>query len=175
MSKTNKQATVSQVLLPAAKTHEETCAHCLQLPPLRLNDAISHHNTSQPSPKTKRTASRFRTTGIVVFSIAGKPAVANINDIATGGVSFLYTDEIDVSSNILTMDILIFDSQTKFEYLIPQINGQMTSRISAVAPKCQAQCWRYGVEFVDIDSSKKKFLPEIIQPEIKFHPLVFQS
>jgi hypothetical protein len=173
MSKIKKQATVIQSVLPTAKSHKKACSHCLQLPPLHVDDTIAHHSDDgNKSQKTQRTAHRFKTRGIVVFTIAGKPAVANVNDIATGGVSFLYADEIDIN-NLLTMDILIFDSQTKFEYLIPQINGQMTSRTSAAAPKCSGQCWRYGVEFIDIDRSKKTLSGKIIPPEIIFDPSVF--
>ena len=173
MSKIKKQATVMQSVLQTAKSHKKSCVHCLQLPPLRLDDTITLHSDGNQSKNTQRASNRFKTRGIVVFSIAGKPAVANINDIAAGGVSFLYSDEIDINSNILTMDILIFDSQTRFEYLIPQINGQMTSRTSALAPKCNAQCWRYGVEFIEFDRSKKTLSAEIIPPEIKSHPSIF--
>ncbi|TKB06984.1 hypothetical protein [Desulforhopalus sp. IMCC35007] len=173
MSKIKKQATVRQSVPLTTRSHKQTCSHCLQLPPFPFDDTIGHHSGGNQSLKTQRTSNRFKTRGIVVFSVAGKPAVANINDIAAGGVSFLYSDEIDINSSILTMDILIFDSQTKFEYLIPQINGQMTSRTSALAPKCNAQCWRYGVEFIEFDRSKKTLSAEIIPPEIKPHPSIF--
>ena len=160
MSETKNQASAMLHLLPQTGP-EDTYKNALRLPSLLVDEANPVHSSSYDMSKTKRRSNRFRTRGIVVFSIAEKPAVANIHDIAAGGVSFLYADELDQGNSTFTMDILIFDSQTEFEYLIAQVRGQVTSSTEFLAPKSNSQFWRYGVEFIDLNITKKTLLDKI--------------
>lgn len=113
---------------------------------------------SDRNKKTKRESNRLRTKGIVVVASFEIPVVTNILDIAPGGVSFLYANDLDIINSKIRMDILIFDGRTNFEYFITQVKGRVTSISSVNLPKSNEQVWRYGVEFLDLDISKKSIL-----------------
>lgn len=106
----------------------------------------------------KRRSKRVRTRGIVVLGNIDSPVVTSICDIALGGVSFFFGKEIDILNREFKMDILIYDSQTEFEYSITQIKGQVTYNTLLPMSRGDGPIWRYGVEFVDMDSAKENLL-----------------
>ncbi len=106
----------------------------------------------------KRKSNRTRAYGIVALTSLTKPVVTKIFDIAPGGVSFIYAEEMDVTESALEMDILIFDILTNFEYLINQFTGRVKSKKLVADPKSKVSTWRYSVEFVDLDSEKQNRL-----------------
>lgn len=112
---------------------------------------------------TRRKSTRTMANGIVALSNFAKPIVTKIYDIAPGGVSFLYADEMDVEEVALEMDILIFNILTNFEYLLNQVMGRVTSKKLVAGPKSRIPAWRYGVEFVDLDSDKHKQLKYLMR------------
>ena len=114
---------------------------------------------------TKRKSTRIMANGIVALTNFVKPVVTKIYDIAPGGVSFLYVDEMDVAAEALEMDILIFNVQTDFEYLINQVMGRVTSKKLFTDRNSRLPTWRYGVEFVDIDSEKQNKLKMLVNPD----------
>lgn len=91
--------------------------------------------------------------------------MTNIYDITVGGVSFLHTNEKKLSDSELQMDILIFDSQTNFEYFIGPINGRITSKEQVPHPKSKSLVWRYGVEFFNLDVLNRNKLATFCSPE----------
>lgn len=107
---------------------------------------------------TKRKANRLNTNGIVVLTNFDQPVVTKICDISPGGVSFLHANEIDVINSKIEMDILIFDILADFEYLIDQVSGHVKSKKLIADPKSHTPTWRFSVEFIDMDSSKKNML-----------------
>jgi len=96
--------------------------------------------------------------GIVALTNGAKPAVTKINDLAPGGVSFFWANEMDIMESTLEMDILIFDIQTNFEFLINQVTGRVKSKKMVCDPINKAPTWRYSIEFVDLDSVKQNSL-----------------
>lgn len=106
----------------------------------------------------KRKSKRFRTNGIVALSGLEKPVLSNIYDIGSGGVSFLHVDEIAVGNDEFTMDILIYDSLTGFEYFISRLKGRAVWRELVSDPENNFPIWRFNVEFFDLDSSRQSKL-----------------
>jgi hypothetical protein len=106
----------------------------------------------------KRKAKRFRTNGIVALTNLAKPVLSNIYDIGAGGVSFLHVDEMAVDKVEFTMDILIYDSLTGFEYFISQVNGRVVWRELVSDPENNFPVWRFNVAFFDLDSSQQSKL-----------------
>ena len=113
---------------------------------------------------TKRKSIRTITNGIVALTNLAMPVVTKIYDIAPGGVSFVYFDEIDVTEGSLEMDILIFNIRTEFEYLLDQVMGRVRSKKFLADPKSRKPTWRYGVEFVDLDREKQQRLKILCNP-----------
>ena len=107
---------------------------------------------------TKRKTNRFNTNGIVALTSFDQPVVTRICDISPGGVSFLHAEEMDVFDSPIQMDILIFDILSDFEYLIHEVQGHVKSKNLVSDPKSNTPTWRFSVEFVDLDSSKKNML-----------------
>lgn len=143
--------------------------------------AQHHHHMDTMSPETdtsleighcRRKAHRILLNGIVALTNFAKPAVTRIYDIGPGGVSFLSVDELDCSSSALKMDILIFDIQTNFEFLINQVTGWVKGKILSTDPISRAPAWRYSVEFVLSDSIEqnklKSFFKRIQQVNSQF-------
>lgn len=119
---------------------------------------IMQHNSSSDVPRQKRKSTRFNSNGIVALTSFAKPVVTNIYDIATGGVSFLHTNEWDICSNHVDMDILIFDNHSDSEYFISHVTGRVKSRKLVIDLKSNAPVWRFSVEFIDFDSLKQNML-----------------
>lgn len=114
----------------------------------------SNHFGSNDHQNKRRKSIRFVTKGIVVLTGFEEPVVANIYDIASGGVSFVHADEKNISNVDFKMEILIYDSQTDFDYFISQISGRGKSMELISDPINNLPIWRYGVEFLDINSSQ---------------------
>jgi hypothetical protein len=108
--------------------------------------------------KTRRKADRLRARGIVVLADSHKGLVTNLCDIAPGGVSFLHTCAIDRSGPELRIDILIYENQSDFECFIPAITGRVRSGTMVTDRKSNKQMWRYGIEFLQMDSTANDLL-----------------
>lgn len=93
-----------------------------------------------------------------------KPVVTIIYDIALGGVSFFFAKEIVDFYDDFTMDILIYDSLTNFEYSITEIKGQLSSGIQMRDATGIGLIWRYGVEFLDMNSEQIVLLETLLHP-----------
>lgn len=120
-------------------------------------DNITHYKFND-YPVSKRKLVRYMTNGIVALTSSEEPVITNIYDISPGGVAFLSRNESDVSANELKMDIVIFDSQTDFEYFILQVKGRVRSKELVTAPKSNKPIWRFGVEFLELDCLKQSLL-----------------
>jgi hypothetical protein len=101
----------------------------------------------------RRRFNRLRITGIAALTRFEKPVVNIIYDIAEGGVSFLQTNESDISTDEFEMDILVFDSLTDFEYLIGHVMGRVRWKGLVFAPELKEPIWRFNVEFINLDGS----------------------
>lgn len=121
-------------------------------------EEISCHYNPNNFQKTTRKSIRSRLNGIVALTSLEQPVVATIYDIAPGGVSFLHANERDITNNKFKMDILIFDCQTDFEYFIGQVKGRVKSKELVSEPKSNTPIWRFGVEFLDLDSLSESML-----------------
>ncbi len=106
----------------------------------------------------RRKSVRFVTKGIVVLTGFEEPVVANICDIASEGISFVHADKKNIINFDFKMEVLIYDSQTDFEYFISQISGRGKSVELVSDPTSNLPIWRYGVEFLDINSSQRNRL-----------------
>ncbi|TKB06361.1 PilZ domain-containing protein [Desulforhopalus sp. IMCC35007] len=111
-----------------------------------------NHYGSNDHHEKRRQSIRFETKGIVVLTGFEEPVVANIYDIAPGGVSFVHADKKNINNVDLKMEILIYDSHTDFDYFIGQISGRGKFMELVSDPINKLPVWRYGVEFSDIDS-----------------------
>ncbi|KJS01170.1 MAG: hypothetical protein VR65_09705 [Desulfobulbaceae bacterium BRH_c16a] len=87
-----------------------------------------------------------------------KPVVARINDIGTGGVSFLHVHDREIADSEIKMDILIFDVQSDDELLISHLEGQVKSKELVSDPDSKAPVWRFSVEFRDLDARHRQTL-----------------
>lgn len=83
---------------------------------------------------TKQKSIRSRINGILALTSLEKLLVPNIYDISLGGLSFLHANEKDVSNSLFKMDIVIFDIQTDFEYLITGVKGWVNSKELSLEP-----------------------------------------
>lgn len=119
---------------------------------------ISYHYNPNNLQKTRRKAIRFRPNGIVALTTLEQPIVTNICDIASGGVAFWHQNERDITNSEFKMDILIFDCQTYFEYFIGQAKGRVKSKELVSDPENKTASWRFGVEFLDLDSLTESIL-----------------
>ena len=112
----------------------------------------SNHYSSNDHHNTRRKSIRFVTKGIVVLTGFEEPLVANIYDIAPGGVSFVHADQKNINNVDFKMEILIYDSKTDFDFFIGQISGRGKFMELVFDPINNLPIWRYGIEFVDINS-----------------------
>lgn len=108
---------------------------------------------------SRRISTRIRANGIVAVTTGlGKPVVARINDIGTGGVSFLHVHDREIANSELKMDILIFDVLSDDELLISHLEGQVKSKELVSDPDSSAPIWRFSVEFRDLDAMHRQTL-----------------
>jgi len=70
----------------------------------------------------------------------------------------LFGEEIDILTTEFKMDLLIYDSQTDFDYFITRIKGKVTSKTLLDDAAFNSQVWRYGVKFLDMDNTKENLL-----------------
>ena len=135
----------------------------LQCPLMYCHDQFERKNNSNPNgsneqQNNRRQSIRFETKGIVVLTDFEEPIVANIYDIAAGGVSFVHAGEKNIRNVDFKMEILIYDSHTDFDYFIGQISGRGKFMELVSDPVNNLPSWRYGVEFSDINSAQHKRL-----------------
>lgn len=77
---------------------------------------------------------------------------------AAGGVSFLPTNEKDITESEFNMDILIFDGETDFEHFISQVKGRVKSKQLVTHSESNVLVWRFGAEFCNFDSVRQRML-----------------
>lgn len=118
----------------------------------------TQHCSVDHTQKNNRKSCRLKTNGIVVLTSLDRLIVMNVYDIALEGVSFLCANEKDVTDSELTMDILIYDSQVAFEHLISKVKGRVKAREMFLTPESNAPIWRLGVEFLVMDTMKRRML-----------------
>jgi len=106
----------------------------------------------------RRKSIRFKAKGIVVLTKFEAPVVTCICDIGPGGLSFFSTNEEDVTEKEFKMDILLFEGQADFEYFIGQVKGRVKSKRLVAHTESNAPIWRFGVEFLDLDSAEPSML-----------------
>lgn len=116
------------------------------------------HSSSFVSHNMKRKSIRIRTKGIVALADFEEPLIAILYDITPDGVSFLYSNDRTLTSDKFTMNILLFDSLTNFEYCIDDVDGRVRFRRRVTAPKSTMPIWRFGVQFQNLDDNKLKLL-----------------
>lgn len=102
--------------------------------------------------ETRRRSIRCTANGIVALTNFEKPVVTNIFDISMGGVSFWSTNGEPLVGKEINMDILVYDTQANFEYLISKVKGQVRSRALVPHSVSSRLIRRFGIEFSDFDS-----------------------
>lgn len=107
---------------------------------------------------SRRKSTRHKAKGIVVLTKFEAPIVTCICDIGQGGLSFFSTNEKDVTENEFKMDILLFEGKSDFEYFIAQVKGRVKSKHLVAHTESKAPIWRFGVEFLDLDSAEPSML-----------------
>ena len=104
----------------------------------------------------RRRATRCKAHGIVVLKDFKKPLITNIYDISTRGVSFWQNNRKKLTEDTFNMDILIFDVQTGFEYLISQLEGQVIYTDKLVRhPVTDTLVRRCGLKFIHKNSASR--------------------
>ncbi|NOR25076.1 MAG: hypothetical protein GQ542_11925 [Desulforhopalus sp.] len=121
-------------------------------------EELSNDHSYNEYPNTRRKSIRFRAKGIVVVSCFEESVVTNLYDIAAGGVSFLPTNEKDITESEFNMDILIFDGETDFEHFISQVKGRVKSKQLVTHSESNVLVWRFGAEFCNFDSVRQRML-----------------
>jgi hypothetical protein len=101
---------------------------------------------------SRRTSTRIRAHGILTLTDLDEPIIARIFDIAPGGLSFLHLNDLSLPSGEITMDIIIFDDLTNFEYFINEAKGRIISKHCISDPEIGTPFLRFGVEFFELDS-----------------------
>jgi len=104
------------------------------------------------SQETRRQSVRCAVNGIVALTNFEKPVVTNIFDISMVGVSFWSTNVETLAGKEINMDILVYDNQANFEFLISKVKGQVRSRALAPHPVSRRLIQRFGIEFLGFDS-----------------------
>lgn len=146
-------STISQMSGKGVKSeHSQQCPLMYCQSQFEKEDNSNHYGSN--GHQNKRQSIRLVIKGIVVLTGFEEPVVANIYDIAPGGVSFVHADEKNITNVDFKMEILIYDSQTDFDYFIGQISGRGKSMELVSDSINSSRLWRYGVEFSDINSSQ---------------------
>ncbi len=102
--------------------------------------------------ETRRQSIRCAVHGIVALTNFEKPLVTNIFDISMCGVSFWSTNGETLAGKEISMDILVYDTQANFEYLISKVKGQVRSTELVPHPVSKCLTRRFGIEFFGFDS-----------------------
>ena len=118
--------------------------------------------------ETRRQSIRCAANGIVALTNFEKPVVTNIFDISMGGVSFWSTNGETLAGKEINMDILVYDTQANFDYLISKVKGQVRSRALVPHPVSRRLIRRFGIEFFGLDSLSSTALE-------KCYNMVFRS
>jgi hypothetical protein len=123
----------------------------------RKDPAIIHSPSEQF--KKRRQASRFKAHGIVVLTDFKTPLITNIYDLSTRGVSFWPINEVKLTKKEFTIDILIFDTQTGFEYFIGQLQGRVRYTKKLIRhPVTNALLRRIGLKFINFNCAHRTML-----------------
>lgn len=99
----------------------------------------------------RRTARRYRVSGIVALTTSGEPAVMRIYDISRDGLSFLHARDWRAADGKVEMDIVVFDVKGNSEYLMNQVNGWVRSTDLIADPERKGKIWRTRVTFQRLD------------------------
>ncbi|WP_163337513.1 hypothetical protein [Desulfopila sp. IMCC35008] len=106
----------------------------------------------------KRKSIRTRANGIVALSNLKKPLITLLYDVTPEGISFLCAEPAEMTDSTFIMDILIFDSNTDFEYCITQVKGRLRFRRRVSIPNGTILLWRCGVELIELNDFQKRLL-----------------
>ena len=96
---------------------------------------------------SRRTARRYRMSGIVALANCGEPAVMIIHDLSRKGVSFLHSVCRFAAEDEIIMDILVYDFKSCSEQLIDRVDGRVQSTTLVTDPTSKGLIWRTRVAF----------------------------
>lgn len=114
---------------------------------------VAGNESDKQDSVSRRTARRYRVSGIVAIANSGEPAVMRIYDIAKNGVSFLHADDWRAADGEVEMDIVVYDINNNSEYLINKVNGWVRSTDLVADPERNGPIWRTRVTFQRLDAS----------------------
>lgn len=110
---------------------------------------------------SRRTAKRYRMSGVVVLVNSGEPIVTIIRDISKNGVSFLHSFYWGSEDNKILMDILVYDFRSCDEYLVNGLNGWVQSTGLVTDEVSKGLIWRTRVAFQNLDVSQQERLENL--------------
>ena len=112
---------------------------------------VAGNESDKQDTVSRRTARRYRVSGIVAMVNSGEPAVMRIYDIARNGVSFLHSSDWRAADGEVEMDIVVYDVNSSSEYLIKKVNGRGRSTDLIADPERNGPIWRTRVTFQTLD------------------------
>jgi hypothetical protein len=121
-------------------------------------EMVAGNESDKQDTVTRRTARRYRVSGIVAMVNSGEPAVMRIYDIARNGVSFLHTGDWRAADGKIELDIVVYDINSNSEYLINKVNGWVRSTDLIVDPERNGPIWRTRVTFQRLDVLQQDIL-----------------
>jgi hypothetical protein len=110
---------------------------------------------------SRRTAKRYRMSGIVAFENSGEAIVMIIHDFSKNGVSFLHSVYWCSEDNKIVMDILVYDIESCNEYLVDGVNGWVQSTNLIADEVSNGPIWRTRVAFNKLNASQQERLENL--------------
>jgi hypothetical protein len=107
---------------------------------------------------SRRTAKRYRVSGIVALANSGQPVVMRLYDIARNGVSFLHASDWLSAGDEVVMDILIFDVKSNDEHFLNWVTGKVLSTDWIADPERKRPILRTRVTFQKLDVLQQEIL-----------------